>query len=215
MNVCDLKEVLKVNILSLLLSNYITIAELLGLWVMLDSNVHLKKRTITVTRIVIILIFTEAVLAAIEHWTRGLDHVTLTRIIITPTVYLLHPLIMLGIMDMAEMVKEHRLLLCLPVIISAPLLYSSQWTHSIYWFSPDNRYIAADSILRYFPYYIFLFYVIVFVGTFTIRYARYGAEERKGILVSIITAMLGLIFHFILKIDVDYSTLFASLLLIY
>ena len=215
MNVCDLKEVLKVNILSLLLSNYITIAELLGLWVMLDSNVHLKKRTITVTRIVIILIFTEAVLAAIEHWTRGLDHVTLARIIITPTVYLLHPLIMLGIMDMAEMVKEHRLLLCLPVIISAPLLYSSQWTHSIYWFSPDNRYIAADSILRYFPYYIFLFYVIVFVGTFTIRYARYGAEERKGILVSIITAMLGLIFHFILKIDVDYSTLFASLLLIY
>ena len=32
------------SIVSLVLSNYIMIAELLGLWVMLDSNVHLKKK---------------------------------------------------------------------------------------------------------------------------------------------------------------------------
>ena len=109
-----------VNIVSLLLSDYIMIAELLGLWIMLGSNVHLKRRTIKTTRVVIILIFTEALLSAIERWTRGLDHLTYARIILTPTVYLLHPIIMLGIMDMAEFVKKHRALLYLPVLISAP-----------------------------------------------------------------------------------------------
>ena len=114
------------SIASLTLSNYIMIAELLGLWVMLESNVHLNKRTITATRIVIILIFTEALFWAIERWTREIGYLTYTRIILTPTVYLLHPIIMLGIMDMAEFVKKRRLLLYLPILISAPLLYTSQ-----------------------------------------------------------------------------------------
>ena len=83
------------SIASLTLSNYIMIAELLGLWVMLESNVHLNKRTITATRIVIILIFTEALLWAIERWTREIGYLTYTRIVLTPTVYLLHPIIML------------------------------------------------------------------------------------------------------------------------
>ncbi len=191
------------------------IAELLGLWIMLGSNVHLKRRTIKTTRVVIILIFTEALFSTIERWTRGLDHLTYARIILTPTVYLLHPIIMLGIMDMAEYVKKHRALLYLPVLISAPLLYSSQWTHLVYWFSPDNVYHAADSVLRYYPYFLFLLYIILFVGAFTVQYIRHGTDERKGILVSIIAAAVGLILHFILKVEVDYSTLFASLLLIY
>ncbi len=182
---------------------------------MLGSNVHLKKRTIKVTRIVIILIFAETFLGIIEYWTRGLDHLTLARIIITPTVYLLHPVIMFGIMDMAEFIKKHRLLMYLPVIISAPLLYSSQWTHLIYWFSPDNKYIAADSVMRYYPYFLLLLYIALFVGAFAHRYVRYGSAERKGVMVSILAAMAGLVIHFILRIEVDYSTLFASILLVY
>ncbi len=203
------------SIAPLALSNYIMIAELLGLWVMLDSNVHLNKRTITVTRIVIILICLEAVFWAIERWTREIGYLTYTRIILTPTIYLLHPIIMLGIMDMAEFVKKRRILYYLPVILSAPLLYTSQWTHLIYWFDNKNLYIAADTPMRYYPYFLFMLYVILFIGAFTARYARYGTSERKGILISIIAATLGVVFHIILEIDVDYSTLFASLLLIY
>ena len=48
------------SVISLTLSNYIMIAEMLGLWVLLDSNIHLKRRTINVTRCVIVLIFIEA-----------------------------------------------------------------------------------------------------------------------------------------------------------
>ncbi len=203
------------SIAPLALSNYIMIAELLGLWVMLDSNVHLNKRAITVTRIVIILICLEAVFWAIERWTREIGYLTYTRIILTPTIYLLHPIIMLGIMDMAEFLKKRRILYYLPVILSAPLLYTSQWTHLIYWFDNKNLYIAADTPLRYYPYFLFMLYVILFIGAFTVRYARYGTSERKGILISIIAATLGVVFHIILEIDVDYSTLFASLLLIY
>ena len=203
------------SIVSLALNDYIMIAELLGLWVMLDSNVHLKKRTINVTRVVIILIFSEGVFWAIERWTREIGYLSITRIILTPTIYLLHPLIMLAIMEMAEFINKRRLLYYLPVIISAPLLYTSQWTHLIYWFDDNNLYIGADSILRYFPYFLFLLYVIVFIGSFTLRYARYGAAERKGILISIFAATVGVVFHIVYEVDADYSTLFASLLLIY
>jgi diguanylate cyclase (GGDEF)-like protein/PAS domain S-box-containing protein len=155
------------------------------------------------------------VLWGVERWTRELDYLTLARVILTPTVYLLHPVILLGIMDMTGFAKKHRLLLYLPVLISAPLLYTSQWTHLFYWFSPDNTYIAADNVLRYYPYLLFLFYVILFVGKFTMRYARNGTSERKGVLISIIVATIGVFLHIVYGIDEDYSTAFASLLLIY
>ena len=108
------------SIVPLILNNYIMVAELLGLWVMLGSNVHLKRRTIRATRIVMLLIFTEAVFWSVERWTRELYHLTAARIILTPTIYLLHPLIMLGIMDMAEFLKKERFLLYLPILVSAP-----------------------------------------------------------------------------------------------
>ncbi len=38
------------SVITLTLDNYIMVAELLGLWVMLESNVHLKRRTIRVTK---------------------------------------------------------------------------------------------------------------------------------------------------------------------
>ena len=191
------------------------VAELLGLWVMLGSNVHLSKRTITATRIVIILIFTEAICWGVERYTREIGYLTMTRIFLTPTIYLLHPIIMLGIMDMAEFVNKKRLLLYLPVLISAPLLYTSQWTHLFYWFDENNLYIAADSILQYYPYFLFMLYVLLFIVAFTVRYAKYGTVERRGILVSIFAAFIGVVLHLVFDIYADYSTLFASLLLIY
>ena len=203
------------SVASLILNNYIMIAELLGLWVMLESNVHLKRRTINVTRIVILLIFSEAVFWAVERWLREIGTLTLARIILTPTIYLLHPVIMLGIMEMAEFVEKRRILYYLPVVLSAPLLYTSQWTHLFYWFDENNLYIAADNILQYYPYFLFMLYVILFVGAFTVRYARYGTAERKGILISIFAATIGVILHLIFDVYADYGTLFASLLLIY
>ena len=203
------------SIATLILGNYIMIAELLGLWVMLDSNVHLRRRTINVTRGVIILIFAEAVFWAVERYLREVGYLTWTRIVLTPTIYLLHPIILLGIMEMAEFVKKRRFLIYLPILISAPLLYTSQWTHLFYWFDEKNLYVGADSILCYYPYFLFLFYVIYFVGAFTLRYARYGRAERKGVLISIIASSIGVALHIVFEIDADYSTLFASLLLIY
>ncbi len=190
-------------------------AELLGLWVMLESNVHLKKRTIMVTRAVIILIFLEAVCWAVERWSREIGYRSALRIVLVPTIYLLHPLILLLIMEMADLVKKPRILFYLPLLISTPIIYSSQWTHLIYWIDDKNLFIAADGPMSYFPYILFLIYVIIFVGAYTVRYARHGTAERKGILISVIAASVGVVLHLIFDIYVDYSTLFASLLLIY
>ncbi len=107
--------------------------------------------------------FVEAVAWGVERYTREIGYLTWTRIILTPTVYLLHPVIMLGIMDMAEFLKGKKFLFYLPIILSAPLLYTSQWTHSIYWFDEKNLYIAADNIMCYYPYFLFFFYVVMFL----------------------------------------------------
>lgn len=203
------------GIVPLILSDYIMFAELLGLWIMLDSNVHLKKRTVSATRMVILLIFLESILSSIARWSGGLDRLTMIRVVLTPTVYLLHPVIMLGIMDMAEFVQKRKVLLYVPILLSALLLYSSQWTHLVYWFSPDNQYHAAESVLRYYPYVLFCLYIALFIGCFSLRYAQYGNAERWGILTSILVAMGGLILHYVFGLEVDYSTLFASILLIY
>ncbi len=203
------------SILSLAISNYIMIAELLGLWFLLESNVHLTKRTINITRGVIVLIVVEAVFWGIERYLREIGYLTWGRIILTPTIYLLHPIILLGIMDMAEFIKKRRILFYLPVIVSAPILYTSQWTHLIYWFDDKNLYIAADSIMRYYPYLLFMLYVVVFFVMFTIRYTHFGTSERRGIFICVVVAILGVIGHLVLEMDVDYSTLFASILLIY
>ena len=203
------------SVVSLVLNNYIMVAVLLGLWGMLDSNVFLNKRTIRVTRIVIILIVVEAVCWGIERYTREIGYLTYTRIILAPTIYLLHAIIMLGIIEIAGFMKKHKVLLYLPLIISVPLIYTSQWTHLIYWFNDANLYVAADSILRYYPYFLFFIYVLEFVGAFTLRYAQYGTSERRGILIAIVAAAIGAVCHLIFEIDVDYSTLFSSLLLMY
>ncbi len=99
------------SIVTLALSNYIMVAELLGLWGLLASNVFLNKRTIKVTRVVIILIFIEAVCWAVERYTREMEYLTYTRIILTPTIYLLHAVIMLGILEMAGFASKHRFIL--------------------------------------------------------------------------------------------------------
>ena len=111
---------------SLVLDNYIMLAVLPGLWVLLGSNVHLKRKTIRITRLVMILIFLEAVLWSIERWYREVDYLSYVRILFTPTIYLLHPLIMLGIIEMAECVGKNRVILYIPIIARAPLLYTSQ-----------------------------------------------------------------------------------------
>ena len=204
-----------VSIASMVLSNYIMVAELLGLWVLLQSSVHLKPRTIAITRVVIILIFAEAVLGIAEQWAAGLDHLTYARIFLTPTVNLLHPIIMLGIMEMAELVEKRRPLFALPIVISIPLMYTTQWTHLIYWFTPENTYMATDSIMRFYPYAIFLLYVAIFISAFAIRYVRHGRSERGSFLISIAVAMIGAVLNIGFQVEVDFSTLFASLLLIY
>ncbi|MBE6014629.1 MAG: diguanylate cyclase [Lachnospiraceae bacterium] len=203
------------DITTLLLDNCILIAELLGLWVMLGSNVHLKKTTIVATRVVILLIALEAILWHVERWTRELDYLTGARVFLTPTIYLLHPIILIGIIDMMGFIKKGRLIFYLPVLISIPLLYTSQWTHLVFWFTDENLYISAEGIIKYYPYLLFLFYVFVFLGNFIFNYAKRGTAESRGILVSVVAATVGVALHIFYDIEVDYSTLFASLLVLY
>ncbi len=95
--------------LKIIAVNYIMLAELAGLWAMLDAGVHNKKRTVIVTKIVILLILLEAILWSLEQWTQTFTRLSLGRPFLTASIYLLHPIIMICILQMVEMVKKKEI----------------------------------------------------------------------------------------------------------
>nr|MCR5624979.1 hypothetical protein [Lachnospiraceae bacterium] len=198
--------------LKIIAVNYIMLAELAGLWAMLDAGVHTKRRTVIVTKIVILLILLEAILWSLEQWTQTFTRLSLARPFLTATIYILHPIIMVCILQMVDMIKKGRFLLWVPIIISAPLYYSSQWTHVIFWYNEDNHYDSVGGVMKYYPYILFFFYVIVFIILFSTRFSELHHRDRKGVIYGIVMATLGVILNVVAKLEVDYSTLFASVL---
>lgn len=203
------------TISQLILNHYIMLAEIAGLWLMLDTGVHVSKKTITATRGVMLLILLEAVLWSLEQWTQTFSELSLTRPMLTATIYLLHPMILVGIMDMAQLVTEMKVWITAPIIISVPLLYTSQWTHFIFWYDEANRYHADNAILALYPYILFFVYTLIFFYFFSRRFSLYYRRARHGILYCTVFAMLGVVAHLMVGDAVDYSTIFASVLILY
>nr|MCR4673702.1 diguanylate cyclase [Lachnospiraceae bacterium] len=203
------------NMVIFFMEHYIMLAELLGLWAMLDIGVHLKTRTVKVTRAVIILIFLESVLWSIEIWTRDFTTLTLWRPILSATIYLLHPLILIAIMEISAPIKRHRVVLYVPMVVSAVILYTSQWTHLIFWYTDDNKYLGNDPYFHSYPYFLFIFYAFIFLLRFIQHYRKYSIRIRIVIYFISIACLGGVGVHVVYRTTVDYGTLFASFLILY
>ena len=211
----EFMEVIVMYILEFLLEHYIMLAELIGLWLLMDSGIHLTKKTILVTRIVIILIFTESVLWSLELWTRSFETLSIARPILSSTIYLLHPAIMIGIIGMGDGIRKQKMWIHIPITISIPLIYTSQWTHLIFWYTADNVYKTVDSFFKYYPYILFFFYAFV-LGIFLIEnFSLFYRRARKGVFFTLVFSLMGVILHVVVDVDTDYSTLFASALILY
>ncbi len=85
----------------------------------------------------------------------------------------------------------------------------------IFWYNEDNHYDSVGGVMKYFPYILFFFYVIVFIILFSTRFSELHHRDRKGVIYGIIMATLGVLINVVAKLEVDYSTLFASVLLVY
>jgi GGDEF domain-containing protein len=208
-------EVIVMYILEFLLEHYIMLAELIGLWLLMDSGIHLTKKTVLATRIVIILIFTESVLWSLELWTRSFETLSIARPILSSTIYLLHPAIMIGIIGMGDGIRKQKMWIHIPITISIPLIYTSQWTHLIFWYTEDNVYKTVNSFFRYYPYILFFFYAFA-LGIYLIEnFSLFYRKARKGIFFTLVFSLMGVILHVVVDVDTDYSTLFASVLILY
>ena len=108
--------------LEFLLDHYIMIAEVISLWLLLDSGIHLTRKTIVITRITIILILLESVLWSVENWTRSFETLSIARPLLTSVIYLLHPAIMIGIIAMGDGIPAKKRWILLPFIISIPII---------------------------------------------------------------------------------------------
>ncbi|MCR5624515.1 MAG: GGDEF domain-containing protein [Lachnospiraceae bacterium] len=202
------------DISTYLLGHYIMLVELIGLWAMVSMGVHINTRTVIVTRYVIIMIFVESILWSIEKWTQDFEKLSPARPILTSTIYLMFPIIVIAVMEMLEPIGRKMAWIFIPFIISVPLIYTSQWTHLFFWYTEDNKYIA-NGILGIYPYILFGIYVLLFVNHYISYYFKYSKSVRVGILYVIIASIIGVLIHVIFESDTDYSTLFASVVVIY
>ncbi|MBE5891056.1 MAG: diguanylate cyclase [Lachnospiraceae bacterium] len=203
------------DITKVVADHFILLVELVGLWGMLDIGVHIHGENVKRIKAVILLILLEAILWSIEQWMHSFETLNLLRPFLTATIYLIYPIIMVIITRITGMTNRLMWWMVIPILISAAILYTSQWTHWIFWISEDNLFHIVDNPLKFYPYYLFGFYIVVFLILLSKRYAKISRRDRLGIIWSICVGAFGVLINMIVDETVDYSTLLASVLVLY
>ncbi len=198
-----------------LTNHYLLVVQLLGLWTMLSVGVHMNPKVVRNTRITIILILLEAILWSWEYQLRSGYNYTVLRPLLTATIYILHPLILLGIIGMMD--PDYKLFtkwVAIPLIVNVPLLYTSQWTHFIFFIDGQNLY-HGNGIYSFLPYLIFLYYIGIFAYRFILCYSKYSLSLQRSVLYIVVVSLIGVIQRVLSGSDFDYATLFASAVILY
>ena len=202
-------------IVNYFLENYSMIYELIGLMVILGVSAHLSERMKKLTIIVVVLLLLESIIFELEKWTQTFEHLSLLRPMLTACLYSLYPLILMIMTILTETngIPRRAWLFVIPWLISLPLFFFSQWTHIVVWYHESNHFAAGP--LRYLPYVLFGFYIIVFVVQ-NIRYFRsYSKMNRTASRYIVLGALVGVLLYFYFDGFKDYSAIFTSAILLY
>lgn len=202
--------------------NYIMILELIGLLITVYISAHLSEKTKKYARITIILLLITIVVQTTETIILEFPNMALGRHFLTSTKYSIYPIILMCVIKVVSPFKikinnKLGILFWAPEIISIPLYYSSQWTKLISYFSVGSNNIAyyQSGPLQYWPYAIFVIYLVVFL-VFNIMMIKKYARSNKIILGYIcITSVVGIILYLTLEISDDYTPIFTAALLLY
>ena len=198
-----------------ILDNFTMLYELLGLVVILGVSAHLSVRMKKLTITVVILLFLESVIFSLEQWTQTFEKLSILRPLLTACLYSLYPLILMVLTLLTETngFSRRSLLLAIPWIVSLPLFFFSQWTHLVVWFHESNHFAAGP--LRYLPYFLFVFYIVIFFVQ-NIRYFHsYSRMNRLAARYIVFGAMFGVLLYFYFDGYKDYSVIFTSSILLY
>jgi len=199
------------------LENYILIFEVSGLFLISLISTHLNDTTKRMTRIAAVLLLIVSIATYVELWTQSFEKLSLARPMLTALKYSLYPIVMILCMQIISPIsKENKILfaiLTIPATLSIPFYFTSQWTHIVCYFSNDNKYFGGP--LRYLPYVIEAFYIIVF-SIQNVKYLKNNTSKSKLVVIFILsTSVLGVILYFIFSHNQDYSPIYATALLLY
>ncbi len=199
-----------------ILNNYTMLYELIGLAVLLTIGAHLPERAKKQTQLAILLLLAESVAFALERWTQTFAQLSVFRPILTACVYSIYPVVLLAMMQTAvttQLPRPKLLLLMTPWIAAVLLYFTTQWTHLVCWFTPDNTWKGGP--LRYLPYAVFGFYSLVFLIRNFLFFRRYSRMNRLAAVYIIIGSLLGAALIMMFYDDRDFSAIFTSAILLY
>ena len=206
------------EVINYFIENYATIFELFGLVIVLFISAHVPKHIRSLTRAAALLLFVSMLITAFEWWTKTFETMSVWRAILTAGKYTINPLILVVLILLISRVwkpipKLWFILLLIPLGISVPFYFSSQWTEWIFYVSEDN--VFHHGILRYWPYVIFFFYVAIFVSLNFVYLRRYSLRNRFiALYITLGSTACVFIYLFTGKSD-DYNPLLTSALVFY
>lgn len=199
-----------------LAENYGMLFELVGILILLAISAHIPKKTKNKTIVVVALLFVELMAFHLERWSQTFEQLSLIRPLLTASLYSIYPLILIVLMQITttKLPRPHFWLLMIPELVSVPLFFTSQWTHLIFWFKPDNHY-TGNSLFSWWPYALFAFYAAVFL-IHNLIFLRDSSRTNRVIMVYItLGPLVGVLGYLLLDVDKDYSALFTSAILLY
>ncbi len=199
-----------------ILNNYVMLYELVGLSVLLMISAHLPEQAKKHTQIVVLLLLAESVFFTLERWTQSFTQLSVFRPILTACVYSIYPGVLFAMMRVTETTQRagrKSLLIMLPWAVAVLLYFTSQWTHLVCWFSPDNHWNPGP--LRYLPYVLFGFYSLVFLVQNIRLFYKYSRANRLTACYIVVGALLGVLIYKIYNENQDFSAIFSSAILLY
>ena len=205
------------DIIKYFIDHYVMLTELIGLTAMVSLGVHLRRETTKATCVAIVLIVFESIVWSIEGWTHYNPGNEILRAMLTACVYCLQPVIVVAIIAMVAPIRRRliRLLLIAPLIVYAPFVFTSQWTHIIFYIDESNKWRSNGDILRYTPYTVFLAYTVMFMILFIKRYRSSDRRTLSAVIYIIAAGIIGLVLNLVRDNSTDYATVFSSVIVLY
>ena len=191
--------------------NYALFVLLIGLLLMIKSDVFFDKRGKTIFKDCIFLLFALSIVDLVEHITARWSEPTKLRRIMSAMNYSLRPLIVLGLIFLIYETFDKWLFI--PEIINVFLCLTSIYTGWIFYLDSDNqKHIGA---LGFVPPLVGVFYLVVIV-CINIRGFRINNQWERFIMIFLVAASSGaLAVGGIMGTHEIYNTCFAAVVVLY
>lgn len=200
------------------LNNYPMFFELVGLLVILIISVHVSKKIKFYMRSVVALIVFSVFVHIMEAWTQTFDTLSIWRPILTSFKYCCYPAILIVLICMISEIwsplsPKWIWIMVAPLLASAVLFFTSQWTHWVFFYYETNNY--AGGALSWWPYILFALYLAVFVFLNILYLKRYTRRNRIIVLYITFASVLCVILYLIQGDKDDYNPIFTASLVFY